>query len=187
MARSLILQLRSSWTIRSLTIDTAAERHTGTHDHFTHLDVIQRFPNLEDVSIFMCPLRTTDCRYAGLEVGAHDGEEYRISTENLRTPGFISLSICVFSNRYISGNQDSMKMDQLRMLLRQIQSPRLQRLYLEFESPMSFVNWPATVQTHTDVSFPALQEVSIDCPILIGDSSEVDICVSSLCTVCESR
>lgn len=77
-------------------------------------------------------------------------------------------------------------MDQLQTLLRQLQSPRLQSLYLEFESPMSFVNWPAAVQTHAGVSFPVLQEVSIDCPILIGDTSEVDICVSLHCVVLDS-
>lgn len=125
-------------------------------------------------------------RYAGVELGTNDGKDNRIPATNSGIHGVISLSICVSNNQYISGNQDRMKMDQLQTLLRQLQSPRLQSLYVEFESPMSFVNWPAGVQTHAGVSFPVLQEVSIDCPILIGNTSEVDICVSLHCVVLDS-
>jgi hypothetical protein len=127
----------------------------------------------------MCPVRTTDSRYHGLELGSLCDEQSRISPSTAGIPAFTSLSICVEHNQHISGIQDIKKIKQLSMLLRQLQCPRLQNLYLEFESPLSFVYWPIKVPTLPGVTFPALKSVEIACPIVIGSTLPVDICVSS--------
>lgn len=160
---------------------TKAEFHTGNHDPFNHDDVLRLFPNVDEVSIITRPLSEDDSRYAGLGISAHNSQETPALSLDPIIGGVTSLSISVLDNRCLGGlpgSPDAIKVEQLQMMLQQLHLPRVQRLRLQFDSPLSFVDWPIAVHAPGSTSFPALEELSVECPVLIGLSHEVNICVS---------